>query len=93
MGDHVQRLAVAVLVETADWARAFVDLPMVADPGTVARCCSGGFFTTGRIVERVAGKPLPEFAQEVLFGPLGIRRDHRRWDFALDRSERGDSAA
>jgi CubicO group peptidase (beta-lactamase class C family) len=78
------------LFETADWARAFVDLPMVADPGTVGRYCSGGFFTTGRIVERVAGKPLPEFAQEVLFEPLGIRRDHWRWDFALDRSERGE---
>ena len=76
------------LYETTDWARAFADLPMVADPGTVARYCSGGFFTAGRIIERVAGKPLPEFAQEVLFEPLGIRRDGWRWDFALDRSQR-----
>ena len=32
------------LYETADWAKAFVDLPMAADPGTVGRYCSGGFF-------------------------------------------------
>ena len=76
------------LYETTDWVKAFVDLPMVADPGTVARYCSGGFFTAGRIIERVARKPLPEFAQEVLFEPLGIRRDDWKWSFALDRSER-----
>ena len=67
------------LYETPDWAKAFVDLPMVADPGTVGRYCSGGFFTTGRIIERVAGKPLPEFAQEVLFEPLGIRPADWKW--------------
>lgn len=76
------------LYETPDWVRAFVDLPMVADPGTVARYCSGGFFTAGRVIERVTGKPLPEFAHEALFEPLGIRRDDWKWDFALDRSQR-----
>jgi CubicO group peptidase (beta-lactamase class C family) len=33
---------------------------------------------------------LPEFAQEVLFEPLGIRRDDWKWYFALDRSERNE---
>ena len=37
------------LYETADWAKAFVDLPMVADPGTVGRYCSGGILAAGRI--------------------------------------------
>lgn len=78
------------LYETPDWARAFVDLPMVSDPGTEGRYCSGGFFTVGRIIERATGTPLPEFAQKVLFGPLGIRRDDWKWHFALDRSERGE---
>jgi CubicO group peptidase (beta-lactamase class C family) len=50
------------LYETPDWVKAFTDLRMVADPGTVGRYCSGGFYTAGRIVERAAGKPLPEFA-------------------------------
>ncbi len=42
------------LYETADWVKAFVDLPVAADPGTVGRYCSVGFLTAGRIVERVA---------------------------------------
>ena len=78
------------LYETANWAKAFVDLPMVADPGTAGRYCSGNFFVTGRIIERATGKRLPEFAQEALFGRLGIRRADWRWDFTLDRSQRND---
>ena len=35
------------LYETPDWAKAFVDLPMAADPGTVGRYCSGGIFHAG----------------------------------------------
>jgi CubicO group peptidase (beta-lactamase class C family) len=80
------------LFETPDWAKAFVDLPMVADPGTVGSYCSGGFYTAGRIVERATGKPLPEFADEVLFGPLGIRRADWKWSFTLDRSQRNEFA-
>jgi CubicO group peptidase (beta-lactamase class C family) len=76
------------LFETQDWSKAFVDLPMAADPGTVGRYCSGGFFTAGRIIERVAGTPLSEFAQEALFGPLGIEPADWKWYFTLDRSGR-----
>ncbi|MBC8166368.1 MAG: serine hydrolase [Bryobacteraceae bacterium] len=76
------------LFETPDWVKAFVDLPMVADPGTVGRYCSGGFYATGRIVERAAGKSLPEFADRVLLEPLGIRRTDWKWNFTLDRSQR-----
>ena len=76
------------LFETADWAKAFVDLPVVSEPGIIARYCSGGFFTTGRIVERASGKPLPQFADQVLFTPLGIPRSNWRWSFALSHSDR-----
>ena len=78
------------LYETPDWPKAFVDLPMAADPGTVGRYCSGGFLTAGRVIERAAGKPLPEFAQEALFDKLGIPRANWRWDFKLNRSHRSD---
>jgi CubicO group peptidase (beta-lactamase class C family) len=80
------------LFETPDWAKAFVDVPMAADPGTVGSYCSGGFYTAGRIVERATGKSLPEFADEVLFGPLGIRRADWTWNFTLDRSQRNEFA-
>ncbi len=78
------------LYETADWAKAFVDLPMAADPGTIGRYCSGAFLTAGRIIERATGKPLPDFAQEALLGKLGIQRDDWHWDFTLNRSQRNE---
>jgi CubicO group peptidase (beta-lactamase class C family) len=40
----------------------------------------------GRIVERATGKPLPAFAHENLFAPLGIRERDVRWDFTLSSS-------
>jgi CubicO group peptidase (beta-lactamase class C family) len=78
------------LYETDDWVKAFVDLPMIAEPGTEARYCSGGFFAAGRVIERAVGKPLPEFAEEALFGPLGMRPAERSWNFTLDRSARNE---
>ena len=78
------------LFETDDWVKAFFDVPMAADPGTAGSYCSGGFYAAGRMVERAAGKSLPEFADEVLFTPLGIRRADWKWNFTLDRSHRND---
>jgi CubicO group peptidase (beta-lactamase class C family) len=63
---------------------------MVADPGTVGRYCSFGFKAVGRTIERAAGKPLPDFAQEVLFAGLGIQRSAWRWNYTLDRSQRNE---
>ena len=71
------------LYESEDWAKAFVDLPMIADPGSAGLYCSGGIITAGRIVERAAGKPLSEFAHEVLLARLGIQRTDWRWNFVL----------
>ena len=78
------------LYETDDWVKAFVDLPMIADPGTAALYCSGGFFAAGRVIERAVGKPLPEFAEEALFAPLGMRPAEWSWNFTLDRSARNE---
>jgi CubicO group peptidase (beta-lactamase class C family) len=78
------------LYETPDWAKAFVDLPAAADPGTVGRYCSFGFIAAGRIIERAAGQPLASFADKVLFRPLGIARDQWRWTFILDSSQRNE---
>lgn len=78
------------LYDAADWPKAFVDLPVAAEPGTTGRYCSFGFITAGRIIELAAGKPLAEFAQEVLFDPLGISPAQWRWTFVLDRSQRNE---
>jgi CubicO group peptidase (beta-lactamase class C family) len=69
--------------ETDDWAKTFLDLPVVAARGTTARYCSAGVVTAGRMVERATGDRLPAYAQRVLFDPLGIRAEHVRWNFTL----------
>lgn len=78
------------LYDAPDWTKAFLDLPLVAEPGTVGRYCSFGMLVAGRVIERAAGMPLPAFAQEVLFSPLGIPAAHWRWAFVLDSSQRNE---
>ena len=78
------------LFETADWVKTYLDLPLIADPGTKGSYCSANFYTAGRIVEKATGKSLPVFADEVLFRPLGMQRADWKWNFTLDRSQRND---
>lgn len=78
------------LYEAPDWVKAFLDLPMAADPNTVAHYCSGGMFTTGRVIERATKMPLAAFAQETLFAPLGIEARHWKWPFVLERGNRNE---
>lgn len=77
---------------TDDWVKTFLDLPVVAERGTVARYCSAGVVTAGRMVERATGQPLPAYAQRVLFDPLGIRAEDVRWNFALSAGNAGTFA-
>lgn len=77
-----------VIDESPDWVKATMDLPMVTDPGTVAHYCSGAVAVTGRLVERSVGEPLPRYAQRHLFAPLGIPRDHWRWNHTLTNTNR-----
>ncbi|GAB3355832.1 serine hydrolase domain-containing protein [Lysobacter tyrosinilyticus] len=78
------------LYDKPDWIKAFIDLPMIDDPGHAGRYCSGGILAAGRMVERAARTPLPDFAQAHLFAPLGIARDSWQWNFTLDRSQRNE---
>ncbi|HXE79704.1 MAG TPA: serine hydrolase [Vicinamibacterales bacterium] len=67
-----------------DWVKFVLDLPVAADSGTIGRYCSGNVLVAGRILERAAGRSLPDFAQEHLFGPLGFR--NVQWNFTLSSS-------
>lgn len=55
-----------------DWLQFFLAIPRITDPGQSFRYCTAGVVVLGEIVARAAHRPLPEFAQEALFGPLGI---------------------
>lgn len=50
-------------------------------PGTEFRYCNAGYVCLGVILERAAGCPLPDFAQEHVFGPLGMT-DTQYWSQA-----------
>lgn len=67
-----------------DWVKFTLDLPMTDTPGGKGMYCSGNVVTLGRIIEKTTKKPLPRFAKEILFAPLGITRF--KWHFKPDAS-------
>jgi len=53
------------------WKR-LAAIGLVASPGEGFAYSDVGFLVLGRLVERVAGRPLDAFAREAIFGPLGM---------------------
>ena len=64
---------------TGDWLKTILALPMAVDPGKQAAYCSGNSLLLDRIVEKVSGQRLHDFARQNLFAPLGIGKF--QWDF------------
>ena len=55
-----------------DWVQFFLDLPMMAEPGTEWTYCSPASYILSVILQEATGMSTLEFAQENLFDPLGI---------------------
>jgi CubicO group peptidase (beta-lactamase class C family) len=62
--------------DSDDWVQFMLDLPMAEAPGTRFEYCNGGSFLLAAIVQEATGVSALEFAQEHLFGPLGITDVH-----------------
>ncbi|GAA5523154.1 hypothetical protein Asal01_03122 [Fodinibius salicampi] len=74
------------MMESADWVKYTLDLPVVHQPGELSSYCTGAAITLGRLVELATNKPVEEFAEEHLFKPMGITNYH--WRFAPDSTSR-----
>ena len=55
-----------------DWVQFVLDLAMSEPPGTRFEYCNGASFLLSAIIQETTGVSAYEFAEENLFGPLGI---------------------
>lgn len=72
------------MMESSDWVKHTLDLPVIETPGTVTTYCSGCALTIGRLVEVVTGGSIESFAKSNLFDPMGIT--NYDWTFEPNRS-------
>ena len=66
------------MYETDDWAAFLLTKPVAYERGKHFSYCTGGVVLLGRVIAKLSGKPVPDYANERLFGPLGI--EGARWD-------------
>lgn len=67
------------MMESEDWVKHTLDLPMVAEPGESSSYCTGCALTIGSLVEVATGQEIEDFAKTNLFQPLGI--ENYDWTF------------
>lgn len=60
------------LQASKDWVQFILDLPMAAQPGSKFNYCTGAVEVLSAILQKATGLSAREFANENLFGPIGI---------------------
>ena len=69
-----------------DWTTFILSIPD-AEEEADASYCSAMPLMVGRYLEIATGQPLPQFADQALFSPLGFERSDWQWDFDLEAKE------
>ena len=64
------------LERSRDWIQFTLDQPMDSEPGTKWVYNSGGSALMAEIIRSTTGKHVDKYAEQYLFGPLGIRDYH-----------------
>jgi CubicO group peptidase (beta-lactamase class C family) len=60
------------LFRASDWVTYMLDLPMKDQPGTTFNYCTGCSHILSAVLEKATNSKLADFADKVLFKPLGI---------------------
>jgi CubicO group peptidase (beta-lactamase class C family) len=66
--------AYAAMYRSSDWVNSVLNLPMAEEPGSRFNYCSGCSHLLAASVQNATGRPLLDYAEEKLFGPIGIRQ-------------------
>lgn len=67
------------MMQSNDWVKFTLDLPMVAEPGENSSYCTGCPLTLGSLVEIATNEQIENFAKKNLFEPMGIL--NYKWTF------------
>jgi CubicO group peptidase (beta-lactamase class C family) len=67
------------MMQSKDWVKYTLDLPMVRKPGVSSSYCTGCALTLGSLVEIATNSKIEDFAKENLFDPLKI--SNYKWTF------------
>lgn len=76
------------MMESKDWVKYTLDLPMVSEPGISSSYCTGCALTLGSLVEITTGNKIEDFAKENLFDPLNI--SNYKWTFEPNQTSNND---
>lgn len=74
----------ATMMQSEDWVKHTLELPIVGTPGTATSYCSGCSLTIGNLTEIATGRPIEDFAKEHFFDPMGI--SNYAWRFDANQS-------
>ncbi|EAR12591.1 putative 6-aminohexanoate-dimer hydrolase [Polaribacter irgensii 23-P] len=67
------------MMQSKDWVKYTLDLPMVREPGMASSYCTGCALTLGSLVAIATDKKIEDFAKQNLFEPLNIT--NYKWTF------------
>lgn len=67
------------MMQSDDWVKHTLDLPMVQEPGQASSYCTGCSITINSLIEQATGQQIEAFAKQHLFAPLGI--SNYKWTF------------
>lgn len=62
----------ALMDPDADWVQSILDSRMVAAPGAMFSYTDSNAYIVNAAIQQATGMPVQDFAEETLFGPLGI---------------------